>query len=290
MCYHTGCRDPLERLYPASNEVLRNQDLLKRILYLAYKDDNLGTPKINELRVISRTWKSLIDSSELLQNISYQTRHEQGSLALCWKYLEELRSAARDVRAIRIDDAGIYVPGKEEFEAFAEPMSRSSSISNIHLTKPALQVVYLCFQGFGSREFVSNMHMESIIRPDDLWISNPVTSGTGFSFKYYHRISTDSGVRSHQVIQSFIDLIRKFYSFQRVFTIISVAIEYEASKPSVDIKQNNFLPNFDRLFDLWQSRKIANGIPTSSIALLMVASPFIAFHGAIKTAQGVIGL
>ncbi|KAF3317965.1 hypothetical protein TWF173_009785 [Orbilia oligospora] len=285
MCYHTGCRDPLERLYPASNEVLRNQDLLKRILYLAYKDDNLGTPKINELRVISRTWKSLIDSSELLQNISYQTRDKRGSLALCWKYLEELRSASRDIRAIRIDDAGIL--GKEDFEAFAESMGRSSSISNIHLMKPALRVVYLRFQGFGSREFVLNM--ESIIRPDDLWISNQAISGTGSSFKYYHRISTDNGVRSHQVINSFIDLIRKFYSFQRVFTIISVAIEYEASKPPIYIKQNDFLPNFDRLFDLWQSRKITNGIPTSNLALLVAASPFIALHGAIKTTRGVIG-
>ncbi|KAF3287649.1 hypothetical protein TWF970_007360 [Orbilia oligospora] len=285
MCYHTGCRDPLERLYPASDEVLRNQDLLKRILYLAYKDDNLGTPKIKELRVISRTWKSLIDSSELLLNISYQTRDKRGSLALCWKYLEELRSAARDIRAIRIDDAGIL--GKEEFEAFAESTDRSSSISNIHLTKPALRVVYLCFQGFGSREFVLNM--EPIIRPDDLWISNQAISGTGSSFKYYHRISTDSGVRSHQVINSFIDLIRKFYSFQRVFTIIGVAIEYEASKPPLYIKQNDFLPNFDRLFDLWQSRKITNGIPTSSLALLVAASPFIALHGAIQTTRGVIG-
>ncbi|KAF3195334.1 hypothetical protein TWF225_003734 [Orbilia oligospora] len=286
MCYHTGCRDPLERLYLVSDEVLRNQDLLKRILYLAYKDDNLGTPKISELRVISRTWKSLIDSSELLQNISYQTRHEQGSPALCWKYLEELRSAARDIRAIRINDAG--VSGKEEFEAFAESMSRSSSISNIHLTKPALRVVYLCFEGFGSRGFVSNM--ESTIRPDDLWISNPVASGTGSSFKYYHRISTDNGVRSHQVINTFIDLVRKFYSFQRVFTIISVAIEYETSKPPLYTKQNDFLQNFDRLFDLWQSRKITDGIPTPSIALLMVASSFIALHGAIKTARGVVGL
>ncbi|KAK6513732.1 hypothetical protein TWF506_008171 [Arthrobotrys conoides] len=270
MCYHTGRRDSLQRLYPASDEVLRNRDLLKQILYLAYRDDNLGTPKINELRVVSRTWLSLIDSSELLQNISYQqpyqTRNERGKPALCWKYLEELRSAARDIRAIQIDDGGVL--GKAEFEAFTKSAATASPISNILLTKPLLQVVYLCFEGYGS-------------------ILNAVTSGP--NFKYYQCISTNDGVRSHHVLKSFIELIKRFYSFHKIFTIIGITIEYEASRSPLYVKRDDFLPNFNRLFDLWQSRKVTGGIPTSSIILLAVASPFIALHGAINTALRAIG-
>ncbi|EPS36661.1 hypothetical protein H072_9765 [Dactylellina haptotyla CBS 200.50] len=233
----------------AAQKVLKTPEFVETIIYLAHaNDDSHGvSQKLHKLRLVSKAWLSVVDSSAKLRHLAYSPPKVQSGgncFGVCHDYLDEIANAMKTVHYLKGEKSRHI--GLRELNHCAHVIARRSAASNIDIAEPSVQRLYLFFEGKASTDWMSDLRVFTENRPHD------INRSDGANIAYYYNISNTDGIKLEEVVFSLVNIIRVFYSFEEDFVLDKVALEYYNSSWEPDhTLPSYYRDDFDIVSYLW---------------------------------------
>ncbi|KAF3906738.1 hypothetical protein AA313_de0202452 [Arthrobotrys entomopaga] len=223
----------------AVQKVFKIPDFVEKILFLAYsrEKNHAACLKLHSLRLVSKVWQSVIDGSAILQSLAYSAPkiHSGGDqFGVCHDHLDEIANTMKMVHHLQGDAR--RATGIKELNRCAHLFAHRAHASNIPVTKPAMNRLYILFEGTACQDWMRDLKVFTDDRTHDINRSDDST------IAYYYHLSNSSGINVDEVINSVVSILRVFYSFEENFMIEKIILSYYNSSWEPD----HTLPSYYR--------------------------------------------